>query len=166
MKKFLVLGIFVFFINIFYAQRIEEKNIYSTVDFVTIKVQDGFTKFGTQSLSLQPEGFVYWNRFIEGSEEKAKIIPLTDLDGDKLWSIMQYVYENSMYDIKELEVSENMVKPTTMPIVLSFIFHDQLLYTKFNYEVCDEKIDTLIRMMNELIPEDDREEFEIKLKCN
>ena len=173
MKKRIPLFIILSFFLVSYSQN-EKKDIknFSMDDFITIKIRSGYTILGTSSITLQREGLIYWmNPFLanfqeEENKEEAKFIPFQKLDKDKVLNIMKYVYEQKLYEIKKLEVLEGSVIPEGMPIVISFIVHKKFQYTGFNYFICDERVEKLLQMMNELIPKEDRVKFEIKLRCN
>lgn len=72
---------------------------------------------------------------------------------------------NKTFKQRAIRVPPGTVLPGGRPVVLTFIVHEQFLYTGFNYMVCDTRIDRFIQMMNDLIPEKDRDKFGIKLRC-
>ena len=169
MKRLLILGILLFSICIAYGQSTEKSKITYTIDnFVTIRINTGYTVFGTESIVLQREGLIYWrNPFLadhlpeEERKAKAKFIPFEDLDMEKVYKIIKYVHEQKLYEIDyDLSIPEYW-HPTSRPTVLTFIVHEKSLYNGFNYYYCDQKIDAFIQMMNELIPEEDREKYGI-----
>lgn len=140
------------------------------MDFIQIKIRIGYTIFGTRSISLQREGLIYWTMEAPISpkgkiEEEAKFIPYTELDKYKIFEIMNYVHEQKLYEIKKLEIPEECVRPEGNPDVIDFIILSTNTYCGFSYWVCDERVDKLIKMMNELIPQEDRKKFEIRSRC-
>jgi hypothetical protein len=167
MKRFLIIGILLSFTCLSFSQtdrKIKKDNRYS---FNTIKIQEGF-----QSITFQREGLIYWkNPFLaehlpeEERIEKAKFIPTTELNGDKLLKITQYLNKHQLHKINKIEIPEGTFPSTGFAIFISFIEENTRTYSYFIYQICDRRIDTFIQMMNELIPEEDREEFKIRLRC-
>ena len=167
MRKFLMTFI-LFFISSLYSQNSEnDLEMNSSHYFFEIKIRSGYTSYGTQSISFMREGLVYWKCFsLKDSNEEGKYIPFRELDIDRISKIMEYIRDQKLYDIKKLDIPEGTVIPTDNPFVISFVAVNGNKYNSFSYSVCDENIDYLIQMINELIPKEDREEFGIKLRCN
>ena len=167
MKRFLILGILLFSICISYGQNTKRaKKIYSMNDFVDIRISNGNTLLGTQSLTLRVEGLTYWIFTLpENKERKTKFIPFQDLDMEKFYKILKYVNEQKLYMIRKAEVSNDTVFQSNDLTTIAFMPYDGTLrYNELQCHICNKKIGTLIQLMNELIPEEDRKEFSIKLR--
>lgn len=157
-----------------YAQdsTIQVLSFKSMNDFVGIKITGGLTALGTESVSLQREGLIYWsNPFFsnifskEKREEVTKLVPWTELDQKKVFKIMQYVYDNKLYDYQPVSPPEGAILTEGNPTTISFLIIRNGSYSEIYYKYCDEKLDKLIRMINNLIPQKDREHFRMCTYC-
>lgn len=70
--------------------------------------------------------------------------------------------KNVYYDSTNNTTVETIIYNTVRPIKLTFVIHETNKHTSYIYTYYDRRIDNLIRMMNELIPSEDREIFSIK----
>ena len=167
MKRLLILGILLSSICLSYGQNIKkDKKIYSMDDFVDIRISDGNTLLGIQSITLRVEGLTYWIFTLpENKERKTKFIPFQDLDMEEFYKILKYVNEKKLYMIRKPEASKDAISRSNGFTTIAFSAYDGTLrYDELRCHICNKKIGALIQLMNELIPEEDRKEFSIKLR--
>jgi len=155
-----------FIINVHCQDTIKKTNVISMTEFISIKIQTGYTIFGTNTLSLQREGLIYWfNPFMIDNPEEAKFIPFNQLDIKKVFEIFSYINDEDLVHFKEQEIPKGTIKPEGNPYLFSFLIIKNNEYKYFYYSICNDKIDTLIIMLNELIPIEDKESFSIIPRC-
>lgn len=152
-----------FIINVYCQDTAQFSKFRSMTDFISIKINSGYTIFGTKSLSLQREGLILWvdSSFIGGGEE-VKVIPYKQIDFKKIFKIIEYIYKHDLINYKEKKVQEDFSRT---PYLITFYVVDKKQYVSFYYSICDEEIDILIKMLNDLIPKEDRKKYSIRPRC-
>ena len=136
-------------------------------DFVAIRIQSGLTHMGTNSLFLMREGFGYWrNPFLETNKiEKTCFIPFSKLNYQKVWRIIEYVYDNKLmeaYSLDSLNIPDNScIHRESLPIKITIYSYSKQDCTVIQYNYKNKIIDGLIEMMNDLIPLKDKRKFRI-----
>lgn len=157
MFKQIILSIFIVASTICgLSQECNEKNIHSMENFLSVRISSGYTTFGTQSISLQREGLICWNHFfLDGRDEKATLIPFEELSIKKVWEVMDYIYQNNLLEYSNDSLAippRGFVGQAYPPTKIVFIIYAQDRYKVLYYYYCDNKIDKLIQMMNDLVP--------------
>ena len=150
-------------INVYCQDTVQSLKFHSMNDFISIKIKSGYTIFGDQSLSLQREGLILWfDSSLSGGEEEVKVIPFKQLDFKKISRIIDYINKHDLINYKEKKRPEDYSRTLDL---ITFHVVDKNQYVSFYYSICDEDIEILIKMLNDLIPKEDRKKYSIRRRC-
>lgn len=133
-------------------------------NFIEVRLHSGYTIYGTTSFKLLREGFIYRTIPHDSTQEEVKFIPSKNLNTEKIFQIQKYIYDENLFNIDRLFIPEDW-STTARPIVIEFIILGTNHYNVLDYYYCDERMDKLIEMINELVPEIDRYKFRMNQRC-
>ena len=139
----------------------------SKLNFIEVRVNSGLSVYGFTSIKLVREGLILRTYKVKKKRENEviKFVLFKDLDKKKFVALQDYISQNNILKIEQPIVPDSIIVSNHNPIKLSFIQLEQNYYSNFTYQYCDSRIDTLIKLLNELIPKKDRKMFYINQKC-
>jgi hypothetical protein len=138
---------------------------FGEIDFIEVRIQTGLTIYGTTSVTLIKEGLVCrTTKIVNGKvTEYVDFYKMKKLDIPKVLEVQKYILENQIFEVTNLYVPETYVYSGGTTII-SFYAYATRQCNSFEYIYCDSQIDTLIKLINELIPKN-KKEFTIAPKC-
>lgn len=166
--KILIIIIQIFSWNISFCQKqTEPDNSYWFFEIKLIETP----LLSYKTITLNREGLLYFT-FPDSIYSKneisssGKYIIMDSLDSKKIMKIMEYIRENEIHKIKKQEIPDGVIVPEGNPILLTTLAVNCNEYNFCYYSICDEKIDNLIKMINDLIPNDDKIKYSIRPRCH
>lgn len=172
--KYFFIFLLLFFYCFSYSQLVSEESLS---EFIEVRVHTGYTVYGTTSYKLMYEGLIYRKSgLFSDKPEESKFIPMNDLDINIVVNIQNHLRKHGIYrdDFQPRPYEDTMLvdgdtvitEIKTSGLTDKFVFIDlhNDTYKLIYYKSCDKKVETLIDLLNALIPESDRERFGIKNK--
>ena len=139
---------------------------FGQMDF-EVRLSDGPTVYGFTSVKLLREGLVC--RKIISEDDKWKeisfFVPFPALDSKKYQAIQDYIATNKLFEIKEAIPETASTNERDHPTRIALIQLEKDEYSSFLYSYCKPEVDTLIKMMNALIPKEQRDIYRIRIRC-
>lgn len=137
------------------------------IDFVEIRVNAGPSIYGSTSIKLIREGLICRTYIMKKNEEKEiiKFFSFSELDKGKFIELQNYISENNIVNIGQLEVPDSIIVSHHNPIKISFIELNNNDFSTVLYQYCNPEMDNMIVLLNALIPKKYCSIFRIIPKC-
>lgn len=138
----------------------EESCLKKKVDlFYEILVQSGSGDYGTVNIKLLNEGLVLSSgkETVFGQKSKIKFCRFNKIESSKLLNLFQYICKNNMFMDFEDQSNNDF-----QPIKIRIYDLNEEVGKNFTYSKYNEKIDGLLVLLNELIPEKFQDDFHVK----
>ena len=139
------------------------------MDYHNVEIRMDFGRF--KSVKLLSEGLIYsiWQEENDSLVHYVNFIPSSKIDSKKAYILLKYVWDNDIMEIKEnpkpIQKPNEVEFYKTSWILISFIdYYNKFKYSKVLYRYCDKRLDKLIVLLTDLIPENDRKKFRVNLE--
>lgn len=135
--------------------------------FTEIKIKQG-TRVDDTYMKLTEEGLICFGSIRDEKNNVAQIVRFfehTVENQSKVKAIQDFVTKNHLMTHSDVLTPESMIKYERRIVFVNLVQMYPLNCHSFKYEVCDEEIDELLTLFNDLVPKEWKEVFWFFTKC-